>query len=187
LAGYPQAMFEWNRLLKLGGKLTLQTMYINGLLRKFEYPSFQTIKLQKLLIVNLFSMQKYEGDFHLSTFTERLMRYYLWMGGCRIDRIEVLDDWLFSIDASKIADLSMDDLVKADMPTKEFLSKSYIAVLKRQVDEIGLRYLKVLDNGSLTRANLIRELFLSEENMNRLENSAPDFEMLFHERGLHQN
>jgi predicted SAM-dependent methyltransferase len=181
----PRALFEWNRLLRPGGVMYLRTVYLNGLLRRFERPDYQPIALQKLLIVNLFSMQKYEGDYHLAGFTERLMRYYLWECGFEIKSIEIVDEWLFDIVAVKSVDHAYLSLVNGDLSDDEFVRQAYRAVLMRDADKSGSEaYVSHLKNNKLTRPALIKKLLLSDERENRMEASCPDFQMKFHEANI---
>ena len=180
----PRALYEWNRLLEPGGRLFVRTMYLNGLLRKFESPGFASIAQQKLLIVNLFSMQKYQGDYHLTSFTERLMRFYLWAGGFAIDRIQVREEWLFEVWATKAIDYAFSDLVETVADDAAFVEQSYQRILGRNADGGGLAsYTSQLADGVITRDELIKRLLVSDEKQDQLAAAAPAFDLQFHEAG----
>jgi predicted SAM-dependent methyltransferase len=181
----PRALYEWNRLLVMGGKLFLRTTYLNGLLRKFESPHYQSIPQQKLLIINLFSMQNYEGDYHLTAFTERLMRFYLWETGFEIAAIDIQDEWLFRIQAVKAVDYSFQDLVSGPASDAEFVRALYERVLRREPEPEGLAsHLSKLTSGSTTREKMVRSFLLSDENQKTMAESCPDLPLQFHEASV---
>lgn len=178
----PRALYEWNRLLRPAGTIFIRTMYLNGLLRKFESEGFASIPQQKLLMVNLFSMQKYEGDYHLCSFTERLIRFYLWVGGFEIDRITVREDWLFEIWATKVVDCAYQSLIDGIPDDIAFIKACYTNILERDADEGGLQsYAAQLAGGGITRGGLVRQLLVSDEKQDRMTATAPSFTLLFHE------
>lgn len=178
----PRALYEWNRVLAMDGRLFIRTTYLNGLLRKFESPHYQTIPLQKLLLVNLFSMQNYPGDYHLTAFTERLMRFYLWEAGYEIEAIEIQDEWLFRIEAKKAVDYSYRDLIVGKNDDSDFVGNLYQGALGRDADPEGLAsYVRALANGAMTREELVKALLLSDERQERMTSSCPAFPLRFHE------
>ena len=178
----PRALYEWNRLLKPNGRLFVSTTYLNGLLRRFEAPGFSSIATQKLMIVNLFSMQNYQGDYHLTAFTERLIRFYLWAAGFEIEEIEIRDGWLFAIWARKVTDYSFQRLLDSDIESSEFVDACYKDILGRPPDPIGKRdNMAFLAQGDITRAQLIKNFLLSDEKQDKLTAEAPEFPLLFHE------
>jgi SAM-dependent methyltransferase len=174
----PKALNEWNRLLRPGGKIFIRTTYLNGLLRRFEDPALASIEMQKLLVINLFSMQGYEGDFHLTGFSERLLRFYLWAAGFVIDIIEVRDHWLFEVWATKVEDRSYEQLFTSS--PEEFVTDCYNLILRRPPDLQGLQfYATGIEDQSISRRDLVRRMLLSDENQERLAREAPLFDLLF--------
>lgn len=178
----PRALYEWNRLLEMGGKLFIRTTYLNGLLRKFESPHYRSIPMQKLLIINLFSMQSYQGDYHLTAFTERLMRFYLWQTGFEITDIEVQDEWLFRIEAAKAEDYSFQDLVFRETSDEDFVRGLYRCALGRDAEPEGLAsHLSALGAGDTTRELMVKTFLLSQEKQEKMAAACPDFPLRFHE------
>lgn len=163
----PVALYEWNRLLVSGGKIFLRSTYLNGLFRLFENPAQASIGQQKHLIKCLFSMQKYEGDFHLTGFTEPLIRYYLWDAGFKIDRLEIKDTWLFEVWATKTTDLSFEHLLDVPSDTA-FVYSMYEVVLHRQPDPAGLET-HVAALQTETRRTMLKRFLLSDERQARME------------------
>ncbi len=101
----PVALAEWNRLLSVGGLLHLRAPNVIGLAELCLAPERQSIDDQKMLIQCLFGTQAYNGDWHLTGFTEKLLRYYLEEAGFAVVRIDCKDHWLFEATARKIKDL----------------------------------------------------------------------------------
>jgi predicted SAM-dependent methyltransferase len=104
----PVALSEWNRLLCMGGLLHLRAPNIIGLAELFLVPERQSIDDQKLLVQCLFGTQAYNGDWHLTGFTEKLLRYYLAESGFEVVTLVPKDHWLFDATARKTRDLGMD-------------------------------------------------------------------------------
>ena len=101
----PIALSEWNRLLCIGGLLHLRLPNIIGLAELCLQPERQSIEDQKLLVQCLFGTQAYNGDWHLTGFTEKLLRYYLAEAGFEVVTLTPKDHWLFEATARKISDL----------------------------------------------------------------------------------
>jgi hypothetical protein len=176
----PRALYEWNRLLQKDGTLRLRTTYVVGLAKRFTKPPFQDIATQKLLVANLFSMQLMPGDYHLTAFSERLIRYYLWETGYAIDDIAVRDDWLFEIIAHKICEFYEDDLLSADLPFSCFVQKAYRRLLGREPDDAGYNHwLAKLTLGEIDRCGLIKSILLSPEREDRMAANCPHFDLIF--------
>jgi|GEM_PF-2085584 len=90
---------EWYRLLKAGGKLKLRIPNLIGLLHLLE--DKQSFEEQKELIHYLFGTQAYEGDYHLSGFTNLVTEHYLKETGFININFTSKDQWLFEITCEK--------------------------------------------------------------------------------------
>ncbi len=180
----PRALLEWNRLLSMGGRIFIRTTYLNGVLRLFELPEIQSVQMQFVVLTGLFSNQLMAGDYHLTGFTEILLRFYLWAAGFEIDEITVRDGWLFEVWARKQTDFSYPDLVTAVRDDVDLVQQIYLHVLKREADTDGLQHFSTeLSEGRITRDAFIKAVILSDENQKRLIAAAPKFELTFHQPG----
>jgi hypothetical protein len=176
----PRALFEWNRLLRKDGILFIRTTYLGGLARRFEYKEFQDIPTQKLLIVNLFSQQLMDGDYHLTAFSERLIRYYLWETGYEITRIAIRDEWLFEICARKVVEYYDEDLLCSDLSNTDLVRGVYRLILGREAEEDGLHaWVTKLCQGQVDRQSFIKAVLLSPERESKMTITCPDFDLLF--------
>jgi predicted SAM-dependent methyltransferase len=97
----PRTLAEWNRLLCIGGLLHLRMPNIVGLAELLVSPEKADIENQKNLVQCLFGTQAYTGDWHLTSFTEPLVRHYLAEAGFIIVRLGSRDHWLFDVTAKK--------------------------------------------------------------------------------------
>jgi hypothetical protein len=174
----PRALYEWNKLLRSKGTIFIRTTYIIGLGKRFEYPTFQDIPNQKLLLTNLFSNQLVPGDYHLTAFTERLIRYYLWETGFEVNSLTVRDEWLLEIWATKIVDFyAMTAMPEGDH--FRFVDRLYQQLLDREADGPGLdAHVKRLATGAIDRDRLVKEFLLSDERETRMSHACPEFELV---------
>ncbi|MBD1926664.1 methyltransferase domain-containing protein [Trichocoleus sp. FACHB-90] len=92
---------EWSRLLKSGGILKLRVPNLIGLLELFLWEEKQSIEDQKTLVQCLFGTQAYEGDWHLTGFTQLLLEHYLEQAGFFKIKIQSKDHWLFDVVCEK--------------------------------------------------------------------------------------
>ena len=174
------ALLEWNRVLRSGGLLRLSTTYLPGLLRRMSYDWFGSLQSHKELILNLFSSQAYEGDFHLTAFTEKLMRYHLWSCGFFIEDIRIKDNWLFDISARKTVDYSYEMLIEAEMSDTDFIAELYRQILGREPDAPGLEgKVGALRERLVTRRATAKGFLHSAEREDRMMAQAPEFELAF--------
>lgn len=95
------ALSEWSRLLKPGGVLKLRVPNLIGLLELFSWEEKQSIEKQKTLVQCLFGTQAYEGDWHLTGFTQLLLEHYLENAGFFKTKIKTKDCWLFDVTCVK--------------------------------------------------------------------------------------
>ncbi len=176
----PMVLYEWNRLLRPGGRIFIRSTYLNGLLRLFEMKEHQSIGMQLTLLTNLFSRQLVDGDYHFTAFTEPMMRFYLWATSFDIETISVMDGWIFEIWAVKRHDIVAAD-IQAVPNDKKFLQAIYRHLLNREVDVTGLKdYGEQLVSGSL-RADITKQIWTSEEYQSYLVDSSPVFDLEFHQ------
>jgi predicted SAM-dependent methyltransferase len=174
-----RALYEWNRVLQVGGRLILTTTYLNGLLRKMEEPCLQSVAGHEIIMETLFAGQLAEGDYHLTAFSELLMRYYLWECGFEIDQIGLMDGWLFEIEACKERDYSFVELL-TEPDDRTFLRCAYQEILGRDLDPTGeAHYRGALATASLTRSDVLRTLLLSAERKQLMLARAPQFPRIF--------
>ncbi len=165
-----KALFEWNRVLALGGKIFIRTTELGGLFRLLEAPENQAIEDQERLIQNIFGTQAYQGDFHLSGFTEPLFRYYLWEAGFEVDSLSLHNGAFLDAWAHKTKDLGFEDEQSPDRST-------FVELLGREpsADELSAP-------GS--GRELIRRLLLADERRNAMRSKAPVFPRTLHQPGL---
>jgi predicted SAM-dependent methyltransferase len=97
----PRTLAEWNRLLCIGGLLHLRMPNIVGLAELLVRAENAGIENQKHLVQCLFGTQAYTGDWHLTSFTEPLVRHYLAEAGFDIVKLGSRDHWLFEVIAKK--------------------------------------------------------------------------------------
>jgi hypothetical protein len=148
------ALREWNRVLELGGRLTLRMPSLLHLLGLLNCPSRQTAGEQKLLIQCLYGTQGYEGDFHFNGFTEITLRQELADAGFNVTNLSVVEDWMFECDARKVNHVPPDPMLRITLDA-EFIGKAYGALLGRSPDPEGLNYyMSVLRNGIAREAVL---------------------------------
>ncbi|CBN58029.1 MULTISPECIES: DUF4214 domain-containing protein [Kamptonema] len=95
------ALKEWSRLLKCGGILKLRTTSLIDLLELFKAENYQTVELQQKLLQCLFGTQAYEGDWHFTAFTQKLLTYYLEAASFAKMEFNLIDGWLFDVTAEK--------------------------------------------------------------------------------------
>ena len=163
-----RALFEWNRLLEMGGRIFIRTTWIQGLAALMEMPENQAILAQEGLIQSLFGTQAYNGDFHLTGFTEKMFRFYMWEAGFEIDEMGLVHGAFLDAWARKVRDLSFQALIDSASDDIAFLQSAYREILGRQPlrDEIA---------HGCNRRELIRKLLLSEERKQRMIAMAPEF------------
>lgn len=154
------ALLEWARILKLGGRLKLQTSLVYGVVDIMRNcPKFAT---EFNFMRCLFGNQEHPGDFHHNAFTERTLAAYLHAAGFSVHGFCIKDQWLISCDVEKVADWRA--LLAADVGDEEFVKRSYISVLHRFPAEELHTYVAQLQAGR-SRDDLLRTLVASPENL----------------------
>lgn len=140
---------EWSRLLKSGGILKLRVPNLIGLLELFLWEDKQTIEDQKTLVQCLFGTQAYEGDWHLTGFTQVLLEHYLEKAGFFNINIKIRDCWLFDVSCEKGGisgqnnDVSNEYVYRPKAVSISFLDsmaileKSGLKVIKSAIDNVS--------------------------------------------------
>lgn len=81
--------------------MKLRVPNLIGLLELFLWKDKQSIEDQEVLVQCLFGTQAYDGDWHLTGFTEILLKHYLEKAGfCQIE-FKNKDHWLFDVSCKK--------------------------------------------------------------------------------------
>jgi SAM-dependent methyltransferase len=96
-ADAPRALAEWRRLLRPEGRLVLRTTDLMSLLRWIEGSDDADRHRQVLHFV--FGTQAYDGDFHLTGFTDVVLCDELARAGFHRVTVERRDGWLWEGDA----------------------------------------------------------------------------------------
>lgn len=170
-----RALFEWNRVLAVGGRMFIRTTELGGLVRALESPENQGLHAQERLVQNLFGTQAYTGDFHLSGFTEPLFRHYLWEAGFEIASLELHQGVFLDCWARKARDLGF-ERVDARPVEEPFICSSYADLLGRQPSEAELQ----VELQARSKRELLMKLLLSEERKNLMFERAPPFPRTLH-------
>lgn len=92
---------EWSRLLVPCGVLKIRTPNLIGLMHLFLKK--RSVEEQLELTQCAYGTQAYTGDFHLNSFTEITLRYFLHESGFLVREIEPFDEWMFNVTAEKHA------------------------------------------------------------------------------------
>ena len=69
--------------------------------RAFKWPDKQSIADQKTLVQCCFGTQAYSGDWHLTSFTPKLLEHYLGEAGLSVVESSPKDHWLLDVTARK--------------------------------------------------------------------------------------
>jgi len=156
-------LFEWNRLLIPNGILKLRIPNLIGLFSLFEKKENQTIEKQEQLIQCCFGTQAYGGDFHYTSFTELLIKNYLFIAGFEITSLTVRDEWLFEIIARKTT-LTHSIMNRDNEEISKFLYEAYSKILHRPPDIDGYNYYyNQIYDGKIKKEDVIFMLTNSDE------------------------
>lgn len=159
-----EVLAQWNRVLRLDGQLLLQVPSLLHLLEQFKDPENQTPERQQRLLRNLFGTQSYDGDYHYSSFTELLLKHYLQSTGFRMERLQLLDGWLYQVTAVKIRALAETDSLLFIADPRRFVDQAYRQLLRRAPDAGGRDfYLNCLEAGDMCRGAVLESLMESPE------------------------
>jgi len=161
-------LINWNRLLIGGGKLTLQVPSLIGLLELLKCNQNNISKSMEL-IQCCFGSQQYDGDYHYTSFTEQIIKFYLSEAGFRINNISVKDNWLFIISANKVIETPK---TKNAEDKREIYNAQvtalYKSLLNREPDIEGLQYfVNKLLNHEIDINGVKKEFINSQEYINK--------------------
>ena len=175
-ANVRRALLEWNRLLEFGGRIFIRTTWIHGLAALLDLPENDEISAQEGLIQSLFGTQAYTGDYHLTGFTEKTFRFYMWEAGFEIDEMGLLHGAFLEAWAHKTRDLSFSELIDTESDDARFVNQVCCEILGRPISEDDpLRELVGALGNKEARLELVRNLMLSEERKQRMIATAPRF------------
>jgi len=164
-----EVLDHWNRCMAPRATLSLRVpnvLAVADLLRRRENASFEK---QKELIQFLFGTQSYSGDFHLTSFTDRLLRQYLEASGFEVRRMVPFMDWMLEVSAVKVAHregrevFDFAELLEAGGSNDEFIERCYREILGREADPQGKAAFQAYLAGGNARDSVIAMLCNSEE------------------------
>lgn len=175
-----RALFEWNRVLAIGGKIFVRTTELGGLVRLLEVPEHQGLDDQERLIQNIFGTQAYTGDFHLSGFTEPLFRFYMWEAGFELSSLSLHEGAFLDAWARKTRHLGFEH-VDAIAGDEAFVRAVHEMVLGRapRGEELAVEL-----GSPGARKRLVMTLLLSDDAKRRMKERAPAFPSTLHQPGL---
>lgn len=166
--GRPQTLNvlkEWNRVLRIGGELKIQTVDVIGLVQLLQKETDYT--RQNELLQCLYGTQHYPGDWHYAGFTKDFITQLLQKAGFHIANISSKDHWLFVISAIKDHNTRPDEIFRIPNATS-FLHAAYEKYFQRNADEDGLNHwLHMLESG-VSREAVIEAFKNSEEYKNQI-------------------
>ncbi len=160
---------HWNRLLKMGGRISLRVPSVLGIAELLKQPNHQNPAKQEELIQCLFGTQAYTGDFHFTSFTQVLLEHYLQSAGFKPLKVDLMHGWLFDATAEKVAHIDAPpvrdfvELLGID-DDDAFVRACYREILRRTEDPGGFDfYRSSLRAGSMTRQVVIDIMIGSTE------------------------
>lgn len=156
------ALREWNRVLKINGRVRIRVPGLVELSGLLSSSSNQTYAKQERLIHFLYGTQGYEGDFHLNGFTRLTLKHDLEKAGFVVASIKLYKKWLLDVVAYKIRHEPPDALLRV-ANDNEFIESAYTNLFNRQIDDGGKDYwIGVLKTG-IARETVLRILRDSDE------------------------
>ncbi|WCB92237.1 hypothetical protein DSM104299_00927 [Baekduia alba] len=166
----PAVLAEWNRLLAVGGTVSIRVPSLVDVVKLFSKPENQGSARQELLVQCVFGTQAYNGDFHYASFTEPLLTHYLEQEGFEVASLAIKDEWLFDVDAVKVRDSDYvehwapyEELL-ASKDTLDFLTRAYHQLLGRDPDAEGITHFAAeLESGRMGFREVIDALRGSPE------------------------
>jgi predicted SAM-dependent methyltransferase len=163
---------HWNRLLAMGGTLVIRVPNVLALADLLRLPEYQDPEKQKEVIHFLFGTQAYDGDYHLTTFTDVLLRHYLEEAGFKTRKIEPWSYWTYDVTATKARHVEgpevfdFDELSGIEDDT-EFVHACYRTVLGREPDPAGLAYYVGELRAGKKRNSVLGTFLASDEHRSR--------------------
>lgn len=160
------ALVEWADLLKLGGKLELETSNIIAVSKLME--TYWNFTDHANFAIYMFGNQVHAGDFHHTGFTHLTLRGYLLSAGFEIEAFEERRAWLLWSIARKTLDWT--DLLRSarDAGDADFVRAAYDMLLYRAPEEPFLsQTVDRLRNGE-SRRSVLKQLVCSPERCMRV-------------------
>lgn len=133
------ALREWNRVLRPSGLLEIRTTDVIAITDLMRKPDRANPEQHNTLLRCMFGTQGYEGDFHLSGFTEIWMRDAMEKAGFEIVYLGHHDQWLLDVVGRKVRHCPPDPLVTIES-NEIFLEAAYRQFLGREPDDGGRVY-----------------------------------------------
>src|SRR5262249_51539157 len=107
-------------------------------------------------------------------------RFYLWECGFDIVELRLNGGWLFECTARKARDYSFEELIRSRSDDDAFLTEAYEEILFRPPDQHGFpQFRRELQEGRLTRRDVVKFFLLSDERKQKMIAKAPAFPRQF--------
>ena len=157
------ALKEWNRVLRMGGLLEIRTTDVMEIANLMAQADRRTPEAHNILLQCMFGTQGYEGDFHLSGFTEIWLRDALEKAGFEVVYLGHYDQWLLDIVARKVMHSPPDPLIVSG-DDAAFIEAAYQKLLGRDVDPGGKDYWLEQLKAGIPREVIMQTLVAADEN-----------------------
>lgn len=178
-----RALFEWNRVLAVGGRLFVRTTELGGLIRQLEAAENQGLHDQERLIQNVFGTQAYDGDFHLAGFTERILRFYLWEAGFEVETLELHVGTFLDVWARKARNLGFERVAEPSA-NAAWAPSVFTQLMGRAPSATELETALPTLEQARGREVFIERLLLSDERKTAMMARAPTFPGTLHQPSL---
>ena len=156
------ALLDWNALLRMGGKLVLQTSSVFGVIDNMR--SGATFETHFNWLRCLFGNQAHPGDIHFNGFTEKTLGVMLAAAGFKASEMTIADDWLFGCEAMKTS--SWTDLLA--LGDEAMFARAYETYLRRPIeDSAQVSYSESIRTGA-PRRTLLRNIVGAPEHLYKL-------------------
>jgi hypothetical protein len=119
------ALGEWTRLVAQGGTLEIRIPSLEVLFSMISKPT-ATVEEIKSVIHFMYGTQAYSGDYHLTSFTARLIQDYVSSVGLTVCEAGYDGGWCWLVKARKVGKLTN---------ATEMAHNSYFRILQRGPDE----------------------------------------------------
>jgi len=153
---------EWNRVLTVSGHLEIQVPSIVDAVALLQSKGKGNVEFHYTLLQNLFGSQYYPGDFHHYSFTKEILSDLMKETGFKIESIDLVDDWLFTVHATKVEHRYPDELYGVKN-NADFLDAVYIKYLQRSIDGAGLASMSDLLQQGIPREAIVNMVRTSPE------------------------
>jgi hypothetical protein len=154
-----QLLLDFSEFMTSDGKLILKTSSIIHVADKLREK--RTFADHHGWTICLFGNQAHAGDYHHTGFTEVTLRTYLLAAGFSPDIVELRDEWMFYVEATKHFSWAVVDRTSTD---REFVKGAYQAAVCRSPSEDEIkaccRHLRITD-----RRTILRSVYSSAEHL----------------------